>query len=171
MTIYINNYSINLHWMKIIYKDSVEDTKKDDIILATKRRKLLTSLCHSPSPSNKCSSNQTPTQTSRCALRGTFPIWFPDCLAGLLTSSMSSFSCSVQFSSVQSLSHVWLFVTLWTSAHQASLSITNSQSLPKFMSIEWCHLTISSSVISYFLKGRTFLYQHLKWLLQILSTK
>ena len=106
MTIYINNYSINLHWMKIIYKDSVEDTKKDDIILATKRRKLLTSLCHSPSPSNKCSSNQTPTQTSRCALRGTFPIWFPDCLAGLLTSSMSSFSCSVQFSSVQSLSHV-----------------------------------------------------------------
>ena len=36
--------------MKMIYKDSVEDTKKDDIILATKRRKLLTSLCHSPSP-------------------------------------------------------------------------------------------------------------------------
>ena len=100
MTIYINNYSINLHWMKMIYKDSVEDTKKDDIILATKRRKLLTSLCHPPFPSNKCSSNQTPTQTSRCALRGTFPIWFPDCLAGLLTSSMSSFSCSVQFSSV-----------------------------------------------------------------------
>ena len=35
------------------------------------------------------------------------------------------------FSSVQSLSHVWLFVTLWTAAHQASLSITNSQSLLK----------------------------------------
>ena len=42
----------------------------------------------------------------------------------------------VQFSSVQSLSHVWLFVTPWTAAHQASLSITNSQSLLKLMSIE-----------------------------------
>ena len=39
-------------------------------------------------------------------------------------------------SSVQSLSHVWLFVTLWTAAHQASLSITNSWSLLKLMSIE-----------------------------------
>ena len=43
---------------------------------------------------------------------------------------------SVQFTSVQSLSHVWLFVTPWTAALQASLSITNSQSLPKLMSIE-----------------------------------
>ena len=41
-----------------------------------------------------------------------------------------------QFSSVQSLSHVRLFVIPWTAAHQASLSITNSQSLPKLMSIE-----------------------------------
>ena len=41
-----------------------------------------------------------------------------------------------QFSSFQSLSHVWLFVTPWIAAHQASLSITNSQSLPKIMSIE-----------------------------------
>ena len=41
-----------------------------------------------------------------------------------------------QFSSVQSLSHVRLFVTPWTVAHQASLSITNSQSLLKLMSIE-----------------------------------
>ena len=39
-------------------------------------------------------------------------------------------------SSVQSLSRVWLFVTSCTAAHQASLSITNSQSLLKFMSIE-----------------------------------
>ena len=43
---------------------------------------------------------------------------------------------SVQFSSFQSLSHVRLFATLWTSACQASLSITNSWSLLKFMSIE-----------------------------------
>ena len=41
-----------------------------------------------------------------------------------------------QFSSVQLLNRVWLFVTLWTAARQASLSITNSQSPPKPMSIE-----------------------------------
>ena len=41
-----------------------------------------------------------------------------------------------QFSSVQLLSCVWLFATPWTAALQASLSITNSQSLPKPMSIE-----------------------------------
>ena len=39
-------------------------------------------------------------------------------------------------SSVQSLSHVRLFATPWTAACQASLSITNSQSLLKHMSIE-----------------------------------
>ena len=39
------------------------------------------------------------------------------------------------FSSVQSLSHVWLFVTPWTVAHQAPLYITNSWSLLKLMSI------------------------------------
>ena len=41
-----------------------------------------------------------------------------------------------QFISVQSLSRVQLFATPWTTARQASLSITNSQSLPKLMSIE-----------------------------------
>ena len=40
------------------------------------------------------------------------------------------------FSSVRSLSDVWLFVTPWTTARQASLSITNSRSSPKLMSIE-----------------------------------
>ena len=40
-----------------------------------------------------------------------------------------------QFSSVQLLSRVWLFVTPWTVARQASLSITNSRSPPKPMSI------------------------------------
>ena len=39
-------------------------------------------------------------------------------------------------SSVQSLNHVQLFVTPWTAARQASLSITSSRSLPKLMSIE-----------------------------------
>ena len=42
---------------------------------------------------------------------------------------------SVQFSSVKLFSHVRLFVTLWTAARQACLSITNSRSLLKFMSI------------------------------------
>ena len=41
-----------------------------------------------------------------------------------------------QFRSFQSLSRVQLFATPWTTAHQASLSITNSQSLPKPKSIE-----------------------------------
>ena len=41
-----------------------------------------------------------------------------------------------QLSSVQSPSHVWPFATPWTTAHQASLSITNSQSLLKLMSIK-----------------------------------
>ena len=40
------------------------------------------------------------------------------------------------FRSVQSLSCVWLFATPWTAARQASLSITNSRSLLKLMSIE-----------------------------------
>ena len=53
------------------------------------------------------------------------------------------------FSSVQSLSRLRLFATPWTAARQASLSITSSQSLLKFMSIEWCHTTISSSVIPF----------------------
>ena len=43
---------------------------------------------------------------------------------------------SHQFSSIQSLSCVQLFVTPWTTACQASLSITSSQSLPTLMSIE-----------------------------------
>ena len=41
-----------------------------------------------------------------------------------------------QFSSIQSLSHVQLFVTPWTTAWQVSLSITNSQSLLKLISIK-----------------------------------
>ena len=56
-----------------------------------------------------------------------------------------------QFSSVQSLSCVWLFVTPWIAARQASLSITNSgvhsNSCP---SSQWCHPAISSSVVPFF---------------------
>ena len=45
------------------------------------------------------------------------------------------FSFHLMFSSIQLLSHVRLFTTPWTAARQASLSITNSWSLLKFMSI------------------------------------
>ena len=55
------------------------------------------------------------------------------------------------FSSVQSLSHVWLFVTPWTAACQASLFITNSRSLLKLTSTESMmpsnHLTLCRSLL------------------------
>ena len=56
----------------------------------------------------------------------------------------SVFPLLVQFSSVQSLSCVRLFAAPWTAALQASVSITNSWSLPKLMSME----SVMSSIIS-----------------------
>ena len=54
------------------------------------------------------------------------------------------------FNSVQSLSRVWLFAISWTAAHPAPLSITDSQSSPRLMSIESViHPAISSSVIPF----------------------
>ena len=55
-----------------------------------------------------------------------------------LTSSMTNalHPNMFQFSSVQSFNNVQLIVTLWTTAHQGSLSITNTQSLLKLISIE-----------------------------------
>ena len=65
-----------------------------------------------------------------------------------LTLGLTLSAESYQFTSVQSLSHVRLFATPWTIAHQASLSITNSWSPPKLMSIESVmpsnHLILSS---------------------------
>ena len=56
----------------------------------------------------------------------------------------------IYLSSVQSLSRVQLFVTPWTAAHLDSLSITNSRKLLKFIpSSQWCHPTISSSVVPF----------------------
>ena len=56
-------------------------------------------------------------------------------------------TCNTTINSVQLLSCVWLFVTPWTAASQASLSITSSgacsHSCP---SSRWCHPTISSAV-------------------------
>jgi len=51
-------------------------------------------------------------------------------------SRRQNFGWSRKFSSVQSLSHIWLFATPWTTAHQASLFITNSWSLLRLMSIK-----------------------------------
>ena len=54
----------------------------------------------------------------------------------LVTESDDTLDIYSKISSVQSLSCVWLFVTPWTAERLASLSITNSQSSPKPMSIE-----------------------------------
>ena len=63
-------------------------------------------------------------------------------------SPLSSVFCLINatFVVIQSPSRVWLVVTPWTAAYQASLSFIISWSLPKFMSIaSWCHLAILSS--------------------------
>ena len=54
---------------------------------------------------------------------------------GMKNSQDFYYTCN-QFSSVQPLSHVWLFVTPWIAASQTSLSMTNSWSLLKLTSIE-----------------------------------
>ena len=54
----------------------------------------------------------------------------------------------IYIGSVQLLSRVWLFATPWITAHQASLSITNSWSFSNLCpSSRWCHPAISSSVV------------------------
>ena len=80
---------------------------------------------------------------------------------------------SVPFSSFQSLSHIQLFVTLWAAAHQASLFITNSQSLLKLMSIELAmppnHLILCHPLLlllSFFPSIRVFPKEsvlHIRW--------
>ena len=93
-----------------------------------------------------------------CSPPGSLPVWFPrqehwswlpcpspgifptqgsnSCLLHLLLGKQILYHLLLQFSSVQSLSRVRLFVTPWITARQASLSITNSQNLLKLMSIE-----------------------------------
>ena len=96
------------------------------------------------------------------------PVWWilslnPGLLAWEAQSNSTIVISSVQFSSVQSLSCVRLFATPWTTAHQASLSTSNSWSLPNpCLLCQWCHPTISSSVIPFsscpqsFLASRSF---------------
>ena len=68
-----------------------------------------------------------------------------------LSPEVCSHSCPLSlFSSVQLLSHVWLFATPRTAACQASLSITSSQSLLNSCPLSrWCHPTITSSVVPF----------------------
>ena len=83
------------------------------------------------------------------------------------------FSGSVQFSSIQFLSRVRLFATPWTASQQASLSITNSWSLLKHMSIKLLmpsnHLILSHPLLllpSIFPSIRVFsneLVLHIRW--------
>ena len=77
------------------------------------------------------------------------------------------------FSSVQSLSHVWLFVTPWTAARQASLSITSSWNLLKLMYIKLvmpsnylilCHpLLLLSSIFSSLRVFSSESVLHIRW--------
>ena len=68
---------------------------------------------------------------------------------GMATHS-SILAWMVRFSSVQLLSHVLLFATSWTTECQASLSITSSWSSPNSCPLsQWCHPTISSSVVPF----------------------
>ena len=65
--------------------------------------------------------------------------WKSKCILNILKEEQvknNNYKWFDQFSSVQPFSHVWLFATPWTAVRQASLSITNSWSLLKLMSIE-----------------------------------
>ena len=83
----------------------------------------------------------------------------------LLSWAVSTWICTNSFYFkfvVQSLSHVWLFVTSWTAAHQVSLSFTLYWSLFKLMSIELVmpsnHLIHFSACLQSYLASRSFLW-------------
>ena len=79
-----------------------------------------------------------------------------NCMRYIPLPAPRSYRC-LSFVVVQLPSHVLLFVTQWTAAHQASLSLTISWSLPKFMSIAmvmlsshlilWCLLLLLPSIL------------------------
>ena len=73
------------------------------------------------------------------------------CPSSIISSRIYKLYSTFSFlSSVQSLSHVWLFGIPWTAARQASLSITNSQSCSKSSPLSWwCPPIISSSVVPF----------------------
>ena len=124
----------------------------------------------------------TPGLSSQSLCRHTMVwlLWTENCMR--VSNLKANFSCKwgrdicvcqfTWFSSVaQSLSHVWLFATPWTAARQASLSITNSQSLPKLMSIEsvmpFNHLIPSPSPPAFNLSKHQGLFQWVSSLHQV----
>ena len=89
---------------------------------------------------------------------------------GLPGKSLQKYVC-LNFSSVQSLSHVQLFMTPWTTASQNFLSITSSQNLPKLMSIDLVmpsnHLTLCHPLLllpSIFPSTRVFSNELALWI-------
>ena len=92
------------------------------------------------------------------------------------TVSLTCFCCSCYYGAivvVQSPSHVWLFATPCTAAHQASLSLIVFQSLPKFIFmalvipsshlILWCHLLLLSSIFLGIWDFSNELSVHIRW--------
>ena len=87
--------------------------------------------------------------------------------------NQKSHSSVYYFSSVQLLSHVWLSATPWTAACQASLSITNSQSLLKLMPVElvmpsnhlilWLPLLLLSSILPSIRVLSKLSVLHIRW--------
>ena len=70
----------------------------------------------------------------------------------LVTLNLSSYSwkMGILFSSVQSLSRVWLSAIPWTPAHQASCPSPTARAYPNSCPLnQWCHTTISSSVVPF----------------------
>ena len=105
----------------------------------------------------------------------TTPSWLSGALRSFFNTS-SVYSCHlflISSASFQLLSHVRLFATPWTAAHQASLSITNSRSFLKLMSIELVmpsnHLILCCPLFllpSIFLSLRVFSNEsafHIRW--------
>ena len=100
--------------------------------------------CSFPSNNSHCIIASTPprcTIHTACCVKpnnstGNYPQYFVITYKEKESEKEYTYTCIYQFSSVQSLSCVQLFVTPWTAAHQASLSITNCQSLLKLISIE-----------------------------------
>ena len=113
--------------------------------LASCMSPALTGRFFTTEPSGKPSSLLTCTFTTNSFLVSLCPEYPPPIKHDLIDEGLifirhpfllHSLQCPLfQFSSVQSLSCVRLFATPWTAARQASLSITNSQSLPKLMFI------------------------------------
>ena len=69
----------------------------------------------------------------------------------------ASFFLLLRFSSVQSLSCVWLFVTPWTAAHQAPCPSPTPRAYSNSCPLSWwCHPTISSSVIPFSFRLQSF---------------